>query len=121
MLVCPVRSVADRPAKTADQKLLKTDQLQVQVGTTFHVCQGVFGVVVRVVVSRYVKEGDIQHGQQVFKVRIGQVSTTKNQLDLTKVTAGAKIIKAVDNLVADGKYFHSGRIVPQNNLPRKGF
>ena len=120
MLVCPVRAVADRPAKAADQKLLVTDQFQVQVGTAFYVRQGVFGVVIRIMVARYVKQRDIQHGQQVFKVRVRQVSTAENQLDLTKVTAGTKIIKTVDHLVTDGKYFHSERIVPQNNLPDKG-
>lgn len=121
MLICPVRSVADGPAKAADQKFLETDHFQVQVGTTFHVRQGVFGIVIWVVVARYVKQRDIQYRQQVFKVRVRQVSTAEDELDLTKVTAGTKTIKAIHNLVTDGKYFHSGRIVPQNNLPGKGF
>jgi len=121
MLVCAVRAVADRPAKTADQKFPEPDQFQVQVGTAFHVRQGIFGVVVWVMVARYIKQGDIQHRQQVFQVGVRQVSTPQNQLDLAKVTAGTKIIKALDHLITDGKYLHSGRIVPQNNVPGKGF
>jgi len=120
MLVGPVRAIADGPTKAADQKFLEPDQFQVQVGTTLHVRQGVFGVIVWVVVARYVKQGDIQHGQQIFKVRVRQVTTPQNQLDLTKVTAGTKAIKSVDHLIADGKYLHSRGIVPQNNLPGKG-
>ena len=63
----------------------------------------------------------IQDRQQVLKVRVRQISTAEDKLDLTKVTAGTKTIKAIHNLVTDGKYFHSGRIVPQNNVPGKGF
>jgi hypothetical protein len=72
------------------------------------------------VVARYVKQGDIQHRQQIFKVRVRQVSAPENQLNFTKVTAGTKAVQAVDHLIADGKYLHSGGIVPQNNLPGKG-
>ncbi len=121
MLVRSVRTVADGPAKAANQKFLKPDQFQIQVGTAFHACQGVFRIVVRVMVAGHIKQGNIQHRQQIFKVRIWQVSTAEDQLDLAKVTTGTKAVKTIDNLIADCKDFHNGRIVPQNDVPGKGW
>lgn len=121
MLVCPVWAIADRPAEASDQKLLEPDHFQVQVGAAFHARQGIFGIEGGVVVARHIKQRDVQHRQQVFQVGIGQVSTPQDQLDLTKVTSGTKVVKAIDNLITDGKYFHSGCIVPQNDVPCKGY
>ena len=120
MLVCPVRAVADRAAEAADQKFLKPDHFQVQVGTAFHARQSVFRIIGRVMVARHIKQRNIQQRQQVFQVWVGQVSTPQNQLDLTKVTTGTKVVKAIDHFIADGKYFHNERIVPQNDVPCKG-
>ena len=92
MLVCPIRAVANRAAKPADQKFFKADQLQVQVRTTFHPGEMILRIVVGVMVAWHIKERNIQHGQQVFEVWIGQVSTAEDQLDLAKVTAGTKAV-----------------------------
>ena len=120
VLVGPSGVVTDGSAKAADQKFLIPDQLQIQVGAAFRVGEGVFRVVVWVVIAWHVKQRNIEHGQQVFKVRVRQVSAPQDQLDLTKVTARTKTIQAVHHLIADGKYLHSGGIVPQNNVPGKG-
>jgi hypothetical protein len=37
------------------------------------------------------------------------------------VTIGTKAIKPFDDLIAHRKDFHNGRIVPQNDVPGKGF
>ena len=121
MLVRPVRAVANRPAEAADQKFLESDHFQIQVGTAFHARQGIFGVVGGVMIARHIKQRNVQHRQQIFQVGVGQVSTAQDHLDLTKVTTGTKVVQAIDHLIADGKNFHSKRIVPQNDVPRKGF
>src|SRR5215216_5122249 len=71
-------------------------------------------------IARHIKQWNIQHRQQVFKVRIRQVSTAENQLDLAKVTTRTQIVKTIDNLIAYCKNFHNRRIVPQNGIPCKG-
>src|SRR5215211_1134674 len=121
MLVCPIRAVAYRSAESPDQKFLEPDQFQVQVGTAFCARQAVFGIVVGVMIARHVEQWNIQDCQQVFKVRIRQVSTAEDQLDLAEVTTGTQAVKTIDNLIAYCKNFHNGRIVPQNEVPGKGF
>ena len=107
MLVRPIRAVADRTTETADQKFFEADQLQVHVGTPFHTCQVVFGIVIGVMVSGHIKQGDIQHRQQIFKVRVRQVTTTEDQLDIAKVTSRTKSVEPVDHLIAHCKDFHN--------------
>ena len=86
MLVCPVRTVEHRAAETPDQKFPKPDQFQVQVGAAFDTGEMIVRVVVRVMVAGHIEQWNIQHRQQVFKVRIRQVSTAEDQIDLAKVT-----------------------------------
>ena len=121
MLVGPIGAVEDRAAEAADQKFLEPDQFQIQVGTAFHTRQGVFGVVVRVMVAWYVEQWNIQQSQQVLQVRVWQVSTAEDQLDLAEVTVGTKAVQTIDNLIAYCKNFHNECIVPQNEVPCKGF
>ena len=86
MLVCPVRTVEHRAAETPDQKFPEPDQFQVQVRATFYTRQGIFRIVVRIMIARHIKQWHIQDRQQIFKVRIRKVSTAEDQLDLAKVT-----------------------------------
>lgn len=120
ILVCPIRPVADGSAEAADQKFFESHRLQIQVGPAFHVCEIILRVEVGVMVARDIEQWNVQDSQQVFKVRVGQVTTPEDQLDLMKVAARTKIIKPVHNLIAYRKNFHNGRIVPQNKLPGKG-
>ncbi len=71
-------------------------------------------------IARYIEQWKIQEGQQVFQVRIRQVSTAEDEFDLVKVPASTKSIKSFDNLIADCEYLHNERIVPQNGIPCKG-
>jgi hypothetical protein len=120
MLVCSIRAVANGPAKPADQIFFNTDQPQIQVGTAFHARKMIFGIISWVMIARHIKQGNVQHRQQVFKVRIRQISTAEDHFDLAEVATGTKAVEPIYNLITDCKDFHNVRIVPQNELPCKG-
>lgn len=75
-------------------------------------CQGVFGIVDRVVISRYIIQRYVQKCQEIFQVGIGQVSTAQNEFYFVKVSTCTKTIKALDDFIANDKDFHSPCIVP---------
>lgn len=120
ILICRVGTILDRSAEAADQKTLKAYHVQVQVGTAFHMGKGIVGVVGWVMVAGYIKQRNVQKSQQILQIGIRQVSASKDQLDLAKVTAGTKSIKTFDNFITYGKNVHNGCIVPQNDAPCKG-
>lgn len=98
ILVDPVGSILDRPPKTADQKFFVTDDLQVQVKTAFGLGLRRFGVVV----ARHIKHWHVQHGHQIFKVRVGKVAAAEDQFHIMEMPIGCECVHALDDLVADG-------------------
>lgn len=62
-------------------------------------------------VARYVKEGNVQQGNEIFKIGIGQVAAAEDDFNIFEMSVCAKVVQAFDNFVADGEDFHK-RIVP---------
>lgn len=65
-----------------------------------------FGVIFWVVVAGHIHQGDIQEGDEVFQVGIGQISTANDQFDIAEMSAITKTVQAFHNFVADGKDLH---------------
>jgi hypothetical protein len=64
------------------------------------------------VIARHIEQRDVQQGDEVFEVGIGQVAASDEQFDAAEVTVTGKAIEAFDNFVADCKNLHGEGILP---------
>lgn len=86
VLVRPIGAVAHGTAKAADQNTMVADRFQVQVRAALSFGPSVGGVEIRVVIPRHIKHGYIQHSDQKFEVRIGQVAAPKDQANIAEMS-----------------------------------
>ena len=119
VLIGAIGAIADAPAQTADQKLFKRNQLQIQVRAAFCVGMRNVDIVNGVMIPGHVQKRDVQQGDQIFEIGIRQIAASYDQLNIAEMPAAAETVQALHNFVADCKDFHR-QIVPQNGFPGKG-
>ena len=106
VLICSIGSITNGTAKATDQKSFMADYFEVQVEAAlcprFRTAQVLLGVVI----PRHVKERYIQNRDQVFKIFVGHIAATQDQLYMLKLPAGCESIHPIKNLVADCQNFH---------------
>ena len=107
VLICPIWAVLDRSAQAADQEFFVADQFQVQIRAALGVRLGILEVVFWVMITWHVKKGNIQKGNEVLKIIIGQVAASKYQFKILKMPARAKAVKALYYFVTDCQDFHN--------------
>ena len=112
ILICSGGFVADGAAKTADQKPVVANQLEVQVEAPLGMRLRLVWMFIRVVITRHIEHWDIQNSDQVFEIRVRQIPTAKDQLDILKLPAGGECINPIEGLIADCQNSHNSWILP---------
>src|SRR5574341_60497 len=58
-------------------------------------------------ISRDVKQGDVQKGYEVFEIVVRQVSASEYHFKILKMPACTKAVKALNHLITDYQDFHN--------------
>jgi len=112
ILVDAVGTISNGATKAADQEFFVAHSFQIQVDSTFSVGLIEIQVKSRVVVARHVKHRHVQYRDQIFQIFIGHVTAANDEFHILKMTTGCEGVDTIDDLVANGKNFHSSFILP---------
>ena len=58
-------------------------------------------------ISRHIKEWDVQKGDEVFEIVVRQVTAPEQQFKILKMSACTEAVKAFDDLITDCQDFHN--------------
>lgn len=111
--------VADASAQAGNSRALDGYQPQVHVGAAFGARHRVTFIVLRIMVAGDVAEGNVQNGNKIFEIGIGQVAAPQNEINIFELSTGGEAVEAIYHLVTDSKDFHK-EILPQKCSICKG-
>lgn len=63
-------------------------------------------------VAGNIQERDVQKRDNVFKIRIGEVTASNDQFDIVEMTVVAEAVESFNDFITNRKDFHNNVILP---------
>ena len=106
ILIRPIRAVADRAAKAADQNCFVAHHFQVQVRAAFHMGKRIVRHINWIVVAWHVHQGLVQDCEYILKIWVGKVSASYDQFNVVEMPVLAQTVEPFDNFITHRQDFH---------------